>query len=61
MVADVTRFDFLCDQGLDSFFDLFPVIEVKHRFNHPFVFRLFWADPAFARIPVVSEGVEIGF
>jgi hypothetical protein len=61
VVADFTRFDFLGDQDLDGFFDLLPVIEVKHRFDHPFASRFFWTDPARARIPVVSEGVEVGF
>ncbi len=61
VVADFTRFDFLCDQGLDGFFNLLPVIEVKHRFVHPFAPRLFRADPAFARIPVIAKSIEVGF
>lgn len=51
--------NFLNDQGLDGFFDLLAVAQVKHGFGHPLSFRLFRADPARAGIPVVTKGVEV--
>ncbi len=61
MVANLTGFDPLDDQGLDRFLDLLPVAEIKHRLDHALAGGVFGTDPTRASIPVIAKAVEIRF
>lgn len=59
MVPNLTGFDFLNHQRLDRFLDLLSVAEIEDWLDHALACGVFGTDPAFARIPVIPEGVEI--
>ena len=59
MLADLTGFDPLDDQRLDRFLDLLAVAIIEHRFDHALVGGSFWADPARASVPVITERIKI--